>query len=78
MQKNGKSDGKVAEGSLQYAGDEAETVEDRILKNLKQLKQHGKELGKELDRQSPMINNLDKEMDKADTKMKKVNNILKK
>jgi hypothetical protein len=59
-------------------GEGEESVEDRILRNLKHLKEHGKVLGEELDRQNPMINNLNSEMDKANTKMNKVNHILKK
>lgn len=39
--------------------DVKEETADRILENLRRLKKYGKDLGEEIDRQTPMINNLD-------------------
>jgi len=49
-----------------------------LYNNLKHLNKKAKDLGKELDRQAPIINNLNNEMDKANIKMNRVNGILKK
>jgi hypothetical protein len=49
-----------------------------LYNNLKHLNKNAKDLGKELDRQAPIINNLNNEMDNANIKMNRVNGILKK
>ena len=51
---------------------------DILYNNLKHLNKNAKDLGKELDRQAPIINNLNNEMDNANIKMNRVNGILKK
>jgi hypothetical protein len=49
---------------------------DRIINNLRGMKNQAKDLGKELDRQKPIIDNLLPAMEQAEGRMRNVNGIL--